>query len=68
MEESFGDFLIESQDVDMSLLGLDMLPWFDAPSGDLMPVFDEALSGGDVVDGGFQGHRRREEGDGAEGG
>ena len=68
VEESFGDFLIESQDVDMSLLGLDMLPWFDAPSGDLMPVFDEALSGGDVVDGGFQGHRRREEGDGAEGG
>ncbi|KAI4722616.1 hypothetical protein E4T48_01064 [Aureobasidium sp. EXF-10727] len=29
-EESYGDFLIESQDVDMSLLGLDMLPWFDA--------------------------------------
>ncbi|KAH0370420.1 hypothetical protein KCU65_g2466, partial [Aureobasidium melanogenum] len=47
-EESFGDFLIESQDVDMSLLGLDMLPWFDAPSGDLMPVFDEALNIGDV--------------------
>lgn len=39
-EDSFGDFLIESQDVDMSLLGLDMLPWFDAPGGDLMPVFD----------------------------
>jgi hypothetical protein len=32
-EDSFGDFLIESQDVDMSLLGLDMLPWFDAPGG-----------------------------------
>jgi hypothetical protein len=32
-EEGFGDFLIESQDVDMSLLGLDMLPWFDAPGG-----------------------------------
>lgn len=31
----------------MSLLGLDMLPWFDAPSGDLMPVFDEALNIGD---------------------
>lgn len=55
MEESFGDFLIESQDVDMSLLGLDMLPWFDAPSGDLMPVFDEVLEiGGD----GFQDHRQ----------
>jgi hypothetical protein len=49
-EESFGDFLIESQDVDMSLLGLDMLPWFDAPSGDLMPVFDEALEVGHVGD------------------
>jgi hypothetical protein len=57
-EESFGDFLIESQDVDMSLLGLDMLPWFDAPSGDLMPVFDEALNVGDVnthMDAEFQG-------------
>ena len=40
-EDSYGDFLIESQDVDMSLLGLDMLPWFDAPGGDLMPVFDD---------------------------
>jgi hypothetical protein len=47
-EESFGDFLIESQDVDMSLLGLDMLPWFDAPSGDLVPVSDEALEVGHV--------------------
>ncbi|KAI4761938.1 hypothetical protein E4T52_03652 [Aureobasidium sp. EXF-3400] len=57
-EESFGDFLIESQDVDMSLLGLDMLPWFDAPSGDLMPVFDEALNVGHVntnMDAEFQG-------------
>lgn len=48
VEESFGDFLIESQDVDMSLLGLDMLPWFDAPGGDLMPVFDETLGVGDM--------------------
>jgi hypothetical protein len=32
-ECGYGDFLIESQDVDMSLLGLDMLPWFDAPAG-----------------------------------
>jgi hypothetical protein len=61
-EESFGDFLIESQDVDMSLLGLDMLPWFDAPSGDLMPVFDEALD----VGGGF--HGGHEKNDGGEGG
>ncbi|TIA28629.1 hypothetical protein D6C78_10655 [Aureobasidium pullulans] len=40
-EDSFGDFLIESQDVDMSLLGLDVLPWFDALGGDLMPIFDD---------------------------
>ena len=26
----FGDMMIESQDVDMSLLGLDMMPWFDS--------------------------------------
>jgi hypothetical protein len=24
-----GDMMIESQDVDMSMLGLDMMPWFD---------------------------------------
>ncbi|KAG9730608.1 hypothetical protein KCU73_g11810, partial [Aureobasidium melanogenum] len=62
-EESFGDFLIESQDVDMSLLGLDMLPWFDAPSGDLMPVFDEALNVGDVntnMDAEFQGQDKNQ--------
>jgi len=63
VEESFGDFLIESQDVDMSLLGLDMLPWFDAPSGDLMPVFDEALEIGGV---GFQGHQQQEEREGGD--
>ena len=29
--QNFGDMLIESQDVDMSMLGLDMnMPWFDA--------------------------------------
>lgn len=36
----FGDMLIESQDVDMSMLGLDMLPWLDPPPGDMMPLFD----------------------------
>ncbi|KAG9948191.1 hypothetical protein KCU85_g5191, partial [Aureobasidium melanogenum] len=64
-EESFGDFLIESQDVDMSLLGLDMLPWFDAPSGDLMPVFDEALNIGDMnanLDAEFTGHGQDKDG------
>jgi hypothetical protein len=62
-EESFGDFLIESQDVDMSLLGLDMLPWFDAPSGDLMPVFDEALDVGNVG-AGYDSHEKHDGGDG----
>ena len=38
---NFGDMLIEAQDVDASLLGLDMLPWLDAaPSGMLPPLFD----------------------------
>lgn len=46
--EDFRDFLIESQDVDMSILGLDMLPWFDAPSGDLMPIFDNEIGDGFV--------------------
>jgi hypothetical protein len=64
VEESFGDFLIESQDVDMSLLGLDMLPWFDAPSGDLMPVFDEALDVGNVGDAGYDNHEKHDGGDG----
>ncbi len=26
----FGDMMIESQDVDMTLLSLDMMPWFDS--------------------------------------
>ena len=30
----------------MSLLGLDVLPWFDAPGGDLMPIFDNGLHDG----------------------
>lgn len=41
--QPFGDMTIESQDVDMSMLGLDMMPWFDAPYGsgpDMMGLFD----------------------------
>lgn len=39
--QSFGDMMIESQDVDMSMLGLDMMPWFDSyPSHDLNDLFD----------------------------
>lgn len=43
---SYGGMMIESQDVDMSMLGLDMMPWFDTyPTHDLMgiaPVYDPA--------------------------
>lgn len=46
----------------MSLLGLDMLPWFDAPSGDLMPVFDEALDVGNVG-AGYDSHDKHDGGE-----
>jgi hypothetical protein len=49
----FGDMMIESQDVDMSLLGLDMgLQWFDAfqPTADMSGYF--ADSGGDATQSG----------------
>lgn len=37
-----GNMMIESQDVDMSLLGLDMMPWFETPysTHDMMSMFD----------------------------
>jgi len=39
--QNFGDMLIESQDVDMSMLGLDMMPWFDSyPTHDVIGMFD----------------------------
>ena len=42
--QTFGDMTIESQDVDMSMLGLDMMPWFDAPYGpDMMGLFDPSV-------------------------
>lgn len=35
-----GDMMIESQDVDMSMLGLDMMPWFDSyPTHDLISSY-----------------------------
>jgi hypothetical protein len=46
--QPFGDMMIESQDVDMSMLGLDMMPWFDAPYGsgpDMMGLFDTSMNG-----------------------
>ena len=46
--QPFSDMTIESQDVDMSMLGLDMMPWFDAPYGsgpDMMGLFDTSMNG-----------------------
>ncbi|KAI7204740.1 hypothetical protein KC316_g499 [Hortaea werneckii] len=42
--QNFGDMMIQSQDVDMSMLGLDMMPWFDSyPTHDLnLSMFDPA--------------------------
>jgi hypothetical protein len=37
--QPFGDMTIESQDVDMSMLGLDMMPWFDGLQGVNMSGF-----------------------------
>lgn len=53
-----GDMMIESQDVDMSLLGLEMMPWFDGfagagGAGEMMFAGDGQGSGGG--DGGTQG-------------
>lgn len=36
--QPFGDMMIESQDVDMSILGLDMMPWFE-PTQDFSRFF-----------------------------
>lgn len=37
----FGNMLIETQDVDASLLGLQMLPWLDVPPGsEMITLFD----------------------------
>jgi hypothetical protein len=46
--QAFGDMMIESQDVDMSVLGLDMMPWFDSylPPHDLTGFFDPNQHGG----------------------
>jgi hypothetical protein len=57
--QPFGDMMIESQDVDMSMLGLDMMPWFDAPYGsgpDIMGLFDPNVNGDANVDATQQQH------------
>lgn len=47
--QNFGDMMIESQDVDMSMLGLDMMPWFDSyPTHEMIDMFGGAASGGDT--------------------
>lgn len=45
--QPFGDMMIESHDVDMSVLGLDMLPWFDSyPTHDMNGYFDPSGGAG----------------------
>ena len=45
--QSFDDMMIQSQDVDTSMLGLDMMPWFDSylPQHDLAGFFDPGQNG-----------------------
>jgi len=52
--QNFGDMMIQSQDVDMSMLGLDMMPWFDSyPTHDLsLGMFDPG--GGEEVQSGAE--------------
>lgn len=54
--QNFGDMMIESQDVDMSMLGLDMMPWFDSyPTHDTFSMFDPGGgTGGDAQGGATQ--------------
>lgn len=47
-----GDMMIESQDVDMSMLGLDMMPWFDNFSGGEMMFGNDGRQVGGVPSGG----------------
>ncbi|TKA64469.1 hypothetical protein B0A55_11205 [Friedmanniomyces simplex] len=51
--QNFGDMMIQSQDVDMSMLGLDMnMPWFDAfPTPDMVSSFFDAGANGDAQGG-----------------
>ena len=53
---NFGDVMIESQDVDMSMLGLEMMPWFDSyPPHDLnMSLFGPGGGEGDAQGGAQQ--------------
>jgi hypothetical protein len=50
-----GDMMIESQDVDMSMLGLDMMPWFDLFPTHGMMGGDYAFDQGDSNTGGADG-------------
>ncbi|KAK5138519.1 hypothetical protein LTR08_000106 [Meristemomyces frigidus] len=49
--QGFGDMMIESQDVSMSVLGLDTMPWFDSWAGEEVfggYTFDPGGGGGDA--------------------
>lgn len=49
----FGDMMIESQDIDMSALGDDMMPWLEYLPHDMLNLYDPGA--GFVGDGGVQG-------------
>ena len=46
--QSFGDMMIESQDVEMSMLGLDTMPWFDSYSTNQLDGLSNPASGTDA--------------------
>lgn len=61
--QPFGDMMIESQDIDMNMLGLDMMPWFDA-AHEYSEFFDSGnhqspLTPGTGRGGGHSGSGRR---------
>lgn len=62
--QNFGDMMIESQDVDMSMLGLESMPWFDSymyPTHDMMSMFDPGGGGATEVSLGTHAHEDGEQ-------
>lgn len=51
LDMNFSDMMIESQDVDMSMLGLDMMPWFNSyPTHEFGGMFDPTIGHTDTGD------------------
>ena len=53
--------LIETQDVDASLLAMDMLPWLDAPLGDMFSFYEQADAGGQQQQGQSQAQQHQQQ-------